>query len=68
MREAAASYPPRLAFMFSCSLVRRLLRLGHTEEALIEAARIGLGPELPDALPKYAAIPRSRDLCMATVI
>ena len=68
MREAAASYPPRLAFMFSCSLVRRLLRLGHTEEALIEAARIGLGPELPDALPKYAAIPRSRDLYMATVI
>ena len=51
LREIAAAYPPRLSLMFSCFLVRRLLRLGRVEEAQVEAAQIRLGSacaHLPD--------------------
>ncbi|WP_428313333.1 LuxR C-terminal-related transcriptional regulator [Hydrocarboniphaga sp.] len=44
-REIAAAYPPRLSLMLSCFLIRRLLRLGRSDEALAEAAQIGLVPE-----------------------
>ena len=43
LREIAAAYPPRLAAMLSCLLIRRLVRLGRLEEANNEAAQIGLG-------------------------
>lgn len=42
LREIASAYPPRLAVMLSCMLIRRLLRLGRLEEAQSEAAQIGL--------------------------
>ena len=45
MRELAGAYSPRLALMLSCFLIRRLLRLGRTDEALLEAAQIGLSAE-----------------------
>lgn len=44
-REIAAAYPPRAALGLSCFIVRRLLRLGRYDEALVEAAQIGLVPE-----------------------
>jgi len=68
LRDVAGSYPPRLAFMLSCLIVRRLLRLGRTDAALIEAARIGLGAEMPASPPKPDDVPRTRDLQVATAI
>jgi LuxR family maltose regulon positive regulatory protein len=53
LREIAASYPPRLSLMLSCFLVRRLLVLGRTEEAEVEAAHIGL-------LQWHDGVPRTR--------
>jgi LuxR family maltose regulon positive regulatory protein len=45
LRDIAGCYPPRLSLMLSCWLVRRLLRLQRVEEAVREAAHIGLsGP------------------------
>lgn len=42
LREIARAYPPRMALMLSCFLIRRLLRLGRTEQALAEAESIAL--------------------------
>lgn len=66
LRRLAASYPPRLAFMLSCFLVRRLLRLGRLAEAVAEGERIGL--ERDDLQHEAAAIARTRDLRTATVL
>jgi LuxR family maltose regulon positive regulatory protein len=71
MRELAAAYPPRLALMLSCFLIRRLLRLGKAEEALAEAAQIGLsmdrgtGMQMPGPGHESAS---SRDLWTAAAI
>jgi LuxR family maltose regulon positive regulatory protein len=42
LRVLAHSYPPRLGLTLSCYAVRRLLRLGRLEDALLEANRVGL--------------------------
>jgi LuxR family maltose regulon positive regulatory protein len=42
LRKTAAAYPPRLSMMLSCYIVRRLLLLGRTDEALQEAAALGI--------------------------
>lgn len=43
LREIVGGYPERLGLMLSCLLVQRLVRLGRLEDALAEAALIGLG-------------------------
>lgn len=69
LRDIAGSYPVRASFMLSCSLVRRLLRLGRYEEATAEAARIGLAIDMPIAVPKaVGAVARSRDAFLAAAI
>ena len=68
LRAIADSYSPRAAFMLSCFLVRRLLRLGRLEDAQTEAARIGLHIDAPTALPKSATVARSRDAFLAAAI
>lgn len=69
LREVAGSYSPRLAFMLSCYLVRRLIRLGRFDEALTEATRIGFSMETPGVVPKFAsAVARSRDAFVAAAI
>lgn len=68
LRGIAGSYPPRLTFMFACSLVRRMLRLGRIEEARDEAARLGL---LADTFPvsaRWSPTASSRDLHHATLV
>lgn len=47
LREIAAAYPPRLSLMLSCYLIQRYLRLGRSEEAIVEAAQIGLLGDRP---------------------
>ncbi len=42
LREIAASYPARLGIMFACFVIQRLLRLGRLDDALLEAAKLGL--------------------------
>ncbi|WP_213992133.1 LuxR C-terminal-related transcriptional regulator [Sodalis sp. dw_96] len=36
------SYPPPMGVVFHCLLIRRLLRMGHIEEALYQAKQIGM--------------------------
>ncbi|WP_088178579.1 LuxR C-terminal-related transcriptional regulator [Thauera terpenica] len=67
LRRLAASYPPRLAYMLSCLLVRRLLRLGRLGEAVEEGARIGLERDVPDH-GAALAVARVRDLRTAALI
>ena len=43
LRQIAGAYPPRMALMLSCFLIRRLLNLGRIDEAMAEAERIGIG-------------------------
>jgi LuxR family maltose regulon positive regulatory protein len=59
LREIASAYPPRLSLMLSCSLIERLTTLGRTDEALIEADRVGLqlGAASPQATAGAAAFP-----------
>lgn len=64
LHEIAAAYPPRLAQMLSCFLIRRLLELGRVQDARDEAARLGLGP--PEALAVLRRIPQMRELIAAT--
>jgi LuxR family maltose regulon positive regulatory protein len=45
LREIANSYAPRLSLMLSCYLIKRMLVLGKYDDALKEAARIGLDAE-----------------------
>ncbi|HSW12118.1 MAG TPA: LuxR C-terminal-related transcriptional regulator [Solimonas sp.] len=71
LREIASSYPPRLAVMLSCFLIRRLLRMGRQEEALIEAAQIGLNTAEADHVSSQVGVPDLailRDLLAATQI
>lgn len=51
LREVAASYVPRLTLMLSCLIVQRLLRLGRLDDALQEAAQLGLGNHGPKPPP-----------------
>lgn len=64
LHEVAAVYPPRLAQMLSCFLIRRLLELGRVQEAVAEAARLGL--HVPGALAGQRRIPQMRELIVAT--
>lgn len=64
LHEIAAVYPPRLAQMLSCFLIRRLLELGRVQEAVDEAARLGLHE--PGALAEQRRIPQMRELIVAT--
>ncbi len=41
LRAVVTGYPPRLAVMFSCWVIRRLIRLGRLEDALAEARKLG---------------------------
>jgi LuxR family maltose regulon positive regulatory protein len=71
LREIARGYPLRLSLMLSCYLVRRLLCLGRLDDALDEAERIGLNVKrgnVRGADTHEFAIPRYRDLFMATAI
>lgn len=69
LREIAGSYPPRLSFMLTCYLARRLLRLGRLDEALDEASRIGLrDAEPPTVLPSSAGVARGREAYFALAI
>lgn len=77
MREIAACYPPRLSLILSCYLVQRLIVLGRVEEAVAEAAKIGLSADPTESRGKpsrHLQIARCRDsfvaaeidLCIAT--
>jgi LuxR family maltose regulon positive regulatory protein len=71
LRAIARSYPRRLSLTLSCHLVQRLLHLGRINEAVVEAGRLGLGPEAgrdfePDI--EALAIAHYRDLFTATAI
>lgn len=68
LRKLAASYPPRLAFMLSCFLVRRLLRLGRLAEAVEEGERIGLECDEPQHEAATLAIARTRELRTAAIL
>lgn len=68
LREIAGSYPPRLAFMFACSLIRRRLRLGQLDEARAEAARHGISVDSLSTSPRWSPTASSRDQHLATVI
>ncbi|WP_205793752.1 LuxR C-terminal-related transcriptional regulator [Burkholderia sp. Ac-20353] len=43
LRKIASVYPARLSMMLSCFITRRLLQLGRIDEALHEAATLGIG-------------------------
>ncbi|MDN5874987.1 MAG: LuxR C-terminal-related transcriptional regulator, partial [Sinobacteraceae bacterium] len=49
LRDAVEAYPPRLALLFACLLIRRLVRLGKLDAAQEEAARAGIPIEGPSA-------------------
>lgn len=68
LQQVASHYPPRLAFLFGCHRIRRLLRLGRSAEALAEAATLGLDPDRPSNLPSWAQGPRGRDVVLSTLI
>lgn len=51
LKDVAAAYPPRLASMLSCYVIRRLVTLNRFDDARQEAERIGLGLEHPGDLP-----------------
>lgn len=51
LKDVAAAYPPRLAAMLSCFVIRRLVVLNRFDEARQEAERIGLGLERPGDMP-----------------
>lgn len=69
LRDIASSYSSRATSLFSCFLVRRLLRLGMIEEAHIEAARLGLDPDGAIAMPRtIATVARDREAYMAAAI
>lgn len=71
LRDIAGSYPPRLALMLSCFLVQRLVRLGRLDDALAEAALIGLaahGAERRGAPIEGLETARARELYAAAEI
>jgi LuxR family transcriptional regulator, maltose regulon positive regulatory protein len=69
LREVAASYVPRISLMLSCLIVQRMLRLGRLDDALLEAAQLGLAQQParppPAALTEY---PVGRALYLHTAI
>lgn len=65
LRDVARSYPPRLARMLSCFLVRRLVQLGRIQDALLEADRLGL---LASGDRQEPTLPREHDLRAAASI
>lgn len=72
LRDVAATYPPRLSLMLSCFLVRRYLRLGRQEDALVEAGQIGLLSSVHGDMPRLAEdveqTANLRELLAATLI
>lgn len=68
LQRIASHYPPRLAFLFGCHRIRRLLRLGRAADAQAEAATLGLEPDHPETLPSWAQGPRGRDVVLSTLI
>lgn len=68
LREISRNYPPRLAFMFACSLIRRMLRLGLLDEAREEAARHGISTTSPLPAQRWNPTATARELHLATVI
>lgn len=71
LREIAGGYPPRLGLMLSCLLVQRLIRLGRVDEAIAEAAHIGLNigaPERRKPVVSGLETARARDLYAAAEI
>ncbi len=71
LREVARGYPPRLSLMLSCYLIQRLLCLGKLDDAMAEAAHIGLDicqADVGDHYVEEMSIPRFRDLHAATTI
>ncbi|MBS0370531.1 MAG: winged helix-turn-helix transcriptional regulator [Proteobacteria bacterium] len=71
LREAAACYPPRLALMLSCLLIRRLIGLGRKEEAIAEGLRIGLVCDpagQPNPAPPTSTIAHLQELLDLAVI
>ncbi|HKY91273.1 MAG TPA: LuxR C-terminal-related transcriptional regulator, partial [Nevskiaceae bacterium] len=71
LREIAASYSTRLNLMLSCMIVQRLVRLGRLEEALAEAAQIGLsvsGESAGAIDPALSSSARGRDLLAAAQV
>ncbi|AXQ31067.1 hypothetical protein D0B54_21345 [Solimonas sp. K1W22B-7] len=71
LREIASAYPPRLAAMLSCFLIRRLIRLGRIDDALLEAAQIGLTGDESGRRQPAAGVPETanyRDLLAAAEI
>lgn len=70
LREIAAAYPPRLALMLGCFTIRRLLRLGRVDEAMLQAGQLGLmdvaaGPVLAPACVRELVAATRIDLLMA---
>lgn len=68
LREIARNYPPRLAFIFACSLIRRMLRLGQLDEAREEAARHGISTDAPLPPQRWTPTATTRDVYHATLI
>ena len=70
LRDIAKSYPPRLSLMLSCYLIRRLLRLGRTEEAFEEAQRMALDDDqtVNERYAEHIRLPRFLDLWRMTSI
>jgi LuxR family maltose regulon positive regulatory protein len=71
LHETADAYPPRLATMLACFVVRRLLEIGRHDEARQEAERIGLAltPRGATGIPaQWRKLPVMRDLLVATEI
>ncbi len=65
LRDAAACYPPRLALMLSCHLIRRLIGLGRKEEAIAEGIRVGLVTDSsgqPNPVPPTSSIAHLQEL------
>ncbi|MAA73383.1 MAG: hypothetical protein CMN28_01585 [Salinisphaeraceae bacterium] len=67
LRELADNYPPRLAFLFSCFLVQRLLQLDRVEEAELEARQAQIGEEdMPAVTERFGE--RARSIARMTLI
>lgn len=57
LRDIAAAYPPRLAMMLACAVIRRLVQLERLEDARAELARIGFDLAQFDIIPPVLKIP-----------
>lgn len=68
LRDIAAGYPPRLEIMMSCHVIRRLVVLGRTREAMIEAGRLRIDLATGRMPGQDDQIPRIRELIAATAI